>query len=857
MEQLNFIVKTELSQGETPNWKFFDFKGTAVPYKAITQQTVLTPAGIEIRDSKPHYINHLERCLEDFDPRLMSAARISILREMAIQMAYQMAFRSEVFEAPIAMSNKVPWGTVYVDHENERIILNEKQALDRYIDSDGDRAGLIFGDKIEGKAREAVLTKWPISMQPAILSLWYNYPEEKFFDLPAEKLKLLLDNNPVPRYKPGERKEAFIKSHTMVPVGLITNGHNCRDLYESKDMPFSERMEYIFNSHIDPETGKPERTTDLEDNGMKLVRKEYLAMQDKPQEIVDWGYALEHRHAPFLTSSGSISKMTKQLLDLEDADLEEIVNEIYTLDVDFREVKPGRQKYDTRLLWHDGNLLDRLMHIGLIRYEELGHENPDMPPAVLIWLSLPNGTPVGLTDVKRDQDEGMTFGFVLYPTYDNLDVYDVIRDESGEIIWEEDENGQAVPMVEIVAPAEKGFVHPIDHLRKNLGTFDCSVRAHNNAPVKRYWPQSWTDFTHPSKTVKLSNLYTWLLDYCGKQGDAIPCKLEGKVIDIEDITRAVAMHTVVIDYGTELGRDDIDGHWEVMKEAYSTAKLCLGRKPPQKSSAIRIGKYVLANEEGGAAWDKKCIGSLNRTGKIRSQLLRSFPLKSENSKLVIAIADFSTQHQALITPSGIKKQETDNVFLPRVFNTYEEYETFLQKAELTPDECPVNQVDYHFWNGEKRRCWTISARKMLRIGKLVDMYANKVVPRECPQYQYFDVDTMTRKNVDLIMPIQELIAKDALHAWIKNSKRVQLITETDDTTGEPITVWLVERQMFRTGAASENIPARWRRAGYKGIDQFPIANQVSKIKELDPIEVDLTFPIALQNALRELSSIVC
>jgi hypothetical protein len=215
----------------------------------------------------------------------------------------------------------------------------------------------------------------------------------------------------------------------------------------------------------------------------------------------------------------------------------------------------------------------------------------------------------------------------------------------------------------------------------------------------------------------------------------------------------------------------------------------------------------------------------------------------------VAVCQMDTLNQILITSSGIAKQDTNDAFLPQVFGTEEDYLKHLEAHGLSADDFPANVVDYKTWQGEARRCWTVGARNTIAIGKLVDIIGNKFMPRWFPQVQTIDYETMQTEDVDLLFPINELVDKDAHHAFLENAIEQDLVLDNGDTVKCLVTNWT----FIRTGAASENIPPRWRRCSFKGIDAFPIYNKLKEIKHMEPRKCrDITFAKMLQAVKKQI-----
>lgn len=832
-EDLNYdIPSMEDTMPERPSRiHYIDVLGFKVPYRPsgyITECDSKTGQRIS-KDIKPAYAVFWEafnKAIADpnqgFPFSSFKNASLSTIREIPMECVRAMAWKHKGYEAPTAVSAGVPVNCVYVDEHCGRIILNEWQATQRYIDADGDRAIMLYnkeGDKAE-------LVKWPITSQPLILEVMKTPPQEKFYDFGSAEAFVTKEKHPVKRIGSGyDEYELFVKRHKDVQVGLMTSAWNCFDLFKSKAMPFQERMEYIYNSFIDSETGKTQRALDIEDTGMKAVRKDGKSFQKAFVLEYGAGWALSNDTAWALTSCSTIGKMNKQLSWVRDVDLKKKVQSILDLRVGFRKVRPSVNKEDTPRFVEEG-FFDRLVACKKISWGEIEHTDPNMPACVMLTLTH-KGQVVGLTDVKRDgRQEGFTYGFLLAPVFDNV----TILNEDGEV----------------AIPPSRTWVHPIAHLKKMLSTFDSSIKKSGH--IDHYFLQGVVngkscampdEWELDSRAVKISMLYKWLLDYAGKYGDPAPCIKTPLGPKPTNEAASTIAASVVIDYGTSAHEDDM---YRVAKLAKQTCNFCI---VGSKSTSRRIRKYMLANEYGGSIFDYKGLCHPYRGAMNRAQLIRSLA----SVKMKVAIVKMDTMNQILITPSGVKKQEISNAFFPQVFGTREEYQEFLKMHNWTESECPCEETYYYTWTGAQRVCWTIGARKAIKVGKLVDLVGNKFVPRTIGQAKAFKPG-QELIDIDLIFPINELVDKDTHHLFLSNAEEVDL-----EVCGQQVKAMLVERTFFRTGSASENIPARHRMCAFKGIDSFPIFHRFTKIEpDTKPRgeNIDLSMALELQQALRSI-----
>ncbi len=785
--------------------------GIEWPYAVTSAATRVTKDGYVVEAKKPPYITHLERFEKTGSQRSRDYAVESLMRQIIQNTKYAMGVTVRGFEAPIAVSAEQPMGTMYVDQPSGRIILNESEAELSYHDADGDRALAVSTNG------QGFYIKFPIHMKPKILKVTNSRPEEVYYDFTKEEADSLCLENPVKRIGDEGYSEIslFFKKHVDVPVGLLTALHNTIELLEAQTYKrYLDRIALLYGRNIDPETGRTERGRDIEDGGMKAARK-MGASASEQTDIRTWfqGRGIAYKHAWAFSGSAGNYRLN-QMTWVPSANLQELVNDILDLKIEFREVHPTvpeKEKYR----FVDGELFDRLKFLKLIRWQNIPHADPSMPPACMITLTLQDGKAVALTDVKRHDgtEAGLTYGFLLYPVWDNLDIWDA--------------QGK-----EIKEPASHKWVHPINHLSKVLCTFDCKIRSPYGDFVD-FWPRSYEDFKDERRAVKLSNLHKFLLEYCGRFGDAVPCTKENYKIVPSQIATYIAARSVTIDYGGTCTAEEM---YMVAREANAKGNICI---VGSKSTDRRVRKYMLANAWGGSILDKNGLTNPYRGACNRAQLLRA----TEAVKFKVAIVKMNTYSQFLITPSGAEKQITKSAFLPKVFNTEEEYKHFLEMNKWSEQECPAEVHHYMTWGGKLQACWTIGPKKAIRVGKLVDALGNKAQPREVDQVMYLTEDGA--EEIDLIIPYQELLTKEVHHVFFNKAEEKTLVMPS----GQLVKALVCEHTFYRSGSASENIRDRVRYAHYTGMESFAIQEALGKIGLAEPRNPDLTEAEELQQCL--------
>jgi hypothetical protein len=811
--------------------------GINPPVIPSAKTTVSSKDGLSIRQSDPIYITHLKTYEKTGSLVSLSAAILSMLREIAMGVNRGQSLHEEGWEAPLAVSNGVPYGEVYIDYTNQRIILNEVFATERYCDADGDRAKVYFGTKfiVDEQYQQAmaelnlvvelgseidhtefvVIEKYPLTSPPPIVKICKTYPSEVVQDFGFRQWEEIRANLETPKIGEGDYdlNTLLMKSVTTPNVGLTTSAWNTFDLYNTQHMSWYGK---IFNIYQDSR-----RAIDVEDNGMKVVRKDGVSARELHITPFAQETSLMDHFKPALTSKGSIKRYgLQQLQFLANVNLETYSKAVLDLNVSFRPVIPNTFTEQERECCIDCKLIPNLEKVGLIRFIDLPKEGNN-PPACVMYLSLEDGTPAACADIKREdsQETGLTYAYVLYPVYDNLDLY---NEQTGEISWK----------------ASKRFLHPREFMAKALSTFDTRVKFEGK--TIGFWLDAEKDkikalkqFKDPKWATRVAMLEKAIRDYAGVYGDPVPAEITNNKRTISPMANAIAKRTVVIDAGKERTPEELA---MILLEANKVIPI---NYCGSKSNNMRIRKIPLANAEGGAAWAPLGVHP-SRPGKLRSQLLRSTIIP----KMTVAVIKGDTLYGALIGNSGVAKQTTATCFLPQVLDTLEDYNNLCTGFGKDPKEFPPRIIQAKAWSGETRVYYGFPAKAQIKIGKLVDNLGNKFMPR----YARMKIVTNNgQEDLDLAIPYNELVAKGNHDEFLKNAvERTVIIGD------RIVNALVVEHQFFRTQTASENMPARKKTSNASGMDMFVLYAQLLKLKNCKFVEPNLGFPMELQNSLRQL-----
>ena len=848
-------MKFKFTKKVDPSFDYFDWNGIKVPF-STNQKLVLD--GKETVPDKPH-ISYLKR-------GNIQAACISMAREALILLMGEMTFQVRGWDAPTAVSASVPEGAIYLDKRGVPVV-NEDWGDQHALDADGDRCSI---HRHKDNPGQAVLVKYPVTSTPITGLISKDGILEKFTGLTVEdSQKLISQYNTsgevygIPgdgitvefgKNTPYQEEKFFLKGHTPAPVGLLTNGWNTYELDKAQaKRGWARKIDSMFNNY--------QRYEDIELGGLKAARKDEASLADS--DITKLDYALAYQHAWALTGTGRLAGLSEQALEwfpaLDEKGLKQVLTDISKLNVDFRKreendferrkptlrTSPFLKKLLPARYYYKGKLIenpDAITKGGLIKFYEL-KAMPGAPSAVVIWLQRPEGIPVALTDVKRkDHDpEGLGFAYVLYPVWDNRELYS--NDKTGD--------------QSLMVSAKSCWVHPIDHLEKCLRQFDNKVINPENGVVVSRFPESWEEWNWPSRAGKIKRLQKFLTDYCGEYGDVVNCTMRNRRPELLEHNIKFARASAVIDYGgIELTPEQM---WKIASKASSKLRLCLGGNKQTKS---HVRKYCIADESGTPAWGAfktKCHPA--RQGKQRAQLVHAL----KEVRMRVAIVNCNTLTQCFITPSGIEKQTTSSGFLPMCLNSLGDAQAYLDSlTDLEKANMPDNFLkgtEFTTWTGQKVTVWVVNPRNTVQVGKLISTRAEKFVPRVIgPVVDLDDFNAnMENKQIDLVIPVTELINKGAHTNMLEKCTEHMIhfksyvsedLTQLGDIT---IPAMVGEFIYFRSGAHSENTPPRWRTCRYKGIDGHVIIRQIEKLygKEWEQ-EVNILPALELLDSMKKI-----
>lgn len=518
----------------------------------------------------------------------------------------------------------------------------------------------------------------------------------------------------------------------------------------------------------------------IELNGLKGRSKDQNQTASIGEVTTTQVIAPRHAWAFYPNRIGKLSG--ESLLWLFNTDLDRTMNEIMDLKLDFRLVERQPKVTSIEPLRYDDDLLTRLLELGLAGYMELPRpvsaQREGIPNPIMFWLCRPGTKYVSLVDTKRGQHH-RAFAYVVPPTWRRFGKN-----------WH--------------------LLAPLDAIRMVLSEVDVFVKNSEGKPVRPF-PERVNDMAkYPWLTRRLLRHIQKVL---GELGAACPAvRLRDGSILPSKMAQATICRTIAVDFGTkELPP------YKMMEGVLKLNELTPIAIAGGKGSSQRFRKYAFAREDGTAEW-AQAGNHPRRSANQLAQLLQAI----EIPKMTVAVVRMrDTKSQVLITPSGVEKQRIKGIFLPRI-------------SEDQDENFPLEQR-YTGWDGRVYRCYAGSSKDTREIGKLIDVHGMKFVPRRYNQAYYTTGkgrDTEIH-NIDLVVPIEEIEAKGCLRSWLKDATRIPIII--GDQEAEAL---VVQRTLFRTGCASENIAVRGKTMKVRGMDRLCVW---SEYLQMHPEEMEKPF----------------
>lgn len=864
----------KIVESPKPDLQFVWVKGIPIPipYRASASTT---DADGSITPVYPTHVNLLEKAARTGDwSRALQSMRTAVVLELIRACTFQ--HRAKM--APLATSNALKPDEVAFD--GYRIIINEEWGSTRALDADGDMGAIIRGHKdvFPDRARRNwartnghkasrtdwseyfALLKWPLTKKIGILKA-VDVPKETWGPIDPS----LMEAAP----HPFDPDLLGLKYHHSPEIGLLTNAHNLNDIAEGEGNLLSVLKVLLSNPerYQDIEEGGLKRSRANKDNGMELSGVLELARLISIPDWARWG-----------TTGASATTRTSNMW-VVGSDLEQVVRS--TLSFSFPLLRndwvpqPVEKVLNQTIstLHEDDGLLERLTSLGLVELQEIPHQHPNLPPCLLLALTLPNGTPVGLTDVKRGDggitsgNEGLSYGLLVPPIWVSSD----LETPSGEVLWK---GGQ--------------FISPIDHLSGWL-------MQHVNSPVLNpetgelayMFPRNLYDWRRlPARVGMVQRAITrWAERY----GKTVPANIDDDTKSVTPTAEAlyVMQNSIIVEHEFE----DIQERLELLKEI--DKKVPIAWWAP-KIKSPDLTRYYL-RKENQVVWAHPSSHPA-RPARLASQLLQA----RKCPPMTVAVVSGVTKAGTLITRSGRHKQHLANPFLNQVFSTHEEWLRFCEGHGVDSREgkkiiCPT-------WTGDYRMIWVWNPRPQTILGKLICPNGMKFMPRPYWQARYGEmvkqgaeaptsiaqilisakmkqIEELKRKEdvdweiqhqidelereieeldphttrfraqglVDLIIPIEEFHEKGCWGAYKDRLKPSMMKVH-----GDIVPCLIGEISFLRSGSASENIPSGSHTIRTGGMEKFSIAEVLHGIGVQVDWTVDLSAALAMQKTCVEL-----
>ena len=893
-------VDTKL--GRTPNAKVL-----TVPFRTQVWTTKVAPDGTnEVRPTYPNFI----KCLEDgrIDDALVSLS-IEIRTRLIMALSFKhisleapLGVSMQVPRGCFMVDRE--HGNII------RIIINEAEAEEMACDADGDRASLIWDVERKKAAllkwpftkRILVLTYIPGKCVEHFTDLtvtnlkkyWEMYPRNRYgTEMPSlpDKATFLVDDGV--HYVPQSEKSAFLKGHKAALTGPLTVKFNTADAFKCINLAWQAALVKIGES-LDLGI----RYDEIELKSMKAARKDHLdhvtvITEDKMLRLQPW-------LAPFLTSRKSVTRSGQRLEDVmwvfelnpntkhfKAVEAAKIAWSLKLTKADFIVKKNSvlqPKNYDLKVV--DFNLIDRVIKSGYMKVEafphfasihnrvdcagkscEHEHTWPKLPfssdaldlaklPVISVMLQNSEGVPISLTDTKRDDynaDNGVESYMYLLPPVWNSELSAWVHPLTHLAEWfktvvyvdEKDKVKLASPFDSTIRTPSGEIVSYFARQTDSSGEYttywkDSTITDEYGQPIYRKGEKIDHFRQYPVKAVKFQQALT---EYCGQYGYAVRCKRTGLKFTPAPIALDTVSKILTVDYMKDSNEFEM---WEHINKANKQIRLCMSGN---KQTDRRVRRYYLGRPNGTAI-----IGSaeshIARPGKSSSQRVRA---ATELITFRVAIVDGPTKTQGHITPSGVQKQLA-NCFMTQPLATEKEYLKYCAKNNILPKPSPLTTRIQTTITGERRMSWLVDPKPTAVIGKLVDDNGNKLMPRPISQaweIDEFEGDEFRSKQIDLIIPLFELAAKGCMRSLlglnaVPTDKLKTVEIADSESVSRRFKAVIVDLEFFRTGAASENIPARYRMFSADGMDMHIALEGIMRtIPTLERPEPDFDYPTEL------------
>lgn len=862
-----------------------------IPFHPTTYQSTLKNGQPVTEAVRPAWVTNLAKLLASpKSRRLAQSFHVSALREILIKA--QPALEVRAFQGNIILHGGLPRNVFVVTDEFIYVPVGYVETTGVKWDFDGDGLAMAFDPAEVPKVmalkgipgqyafRRGVPIKDPVTR--AIEPVWFTQDESLLANLQSplwdftksereaweERDALLRGKELAARGQMTEAEAIFRKAHDLPRVGMIDGLVKNHALYASQGMALREKQLALYTDGVAFEC--------LENGALGAVRKDHLIgdveTQKALQAVESLSVKVPEAYGPFLTNTSGIGSIQASKLGWVDhLDLEKHIQAITQLEIkDWVERKApptGGQDVERRV--YSNEIVKAMLDGGMLQIQEIPHglNHVGARNALMVRILNKNGQPVALTDVRKSQGvaEGLTWGFILPP------VWDVEEGKWVRPLKHLHKMLQLVTQVYQVEGAETEV--PVQG-------FDARIINPETGEHTRTWgSRGIRDLWDPKHAYKLGELMKFISAYVGQYGLILPGAVKDGHVEWGEFNLKVAARTAVVDYG--LAEYEVDRWWNEFQPL--VGQLC----PASKGDDRRVRKHAMTAQLGSLLpwWAEGTTANPRRAGQMLSQLSRAHKAMPLTVAIILPTpllqdVQGGNPEQTLITPSGVLKQKLDGLLGGSVFS---------QRLSHQPHPDFQEQVEFEDLRGEKRVAWMRGAKGSKLIGKLIDGLGNKFMNMPTQQWAFsvrnermrdikpgsiveihspnhqgnplvdsiihvqevsdthvlgtddtgrrVKVDRtaiMVRKvqtlNVDLLIPVQELINKGLLEHYMAQATQRVLIGER----GEKIVAWVVEDSVwYRTSTPTENMRTRIVRRRIRGLNAHLVIAGILRARKRD------------------------
>lgn len=691
-----------------------------------------------------------------------------------------------MYTAAIRVSGSIPKGYYHID-DYGNIMVNEEDAKERAIDSDGDRGSMWFKGK--KNQSEAMLVKFPITKRCPWLKP-YGTVTEKFHSLPAD-----LDiGDFYPKIETAQEfDKLFLHSRQDALVGIKTNNADARDIFFSRGLTGEEKRASLAQS--------PWRFEDIE-GGMKNVRGHTI---NQSSDYDKYSYSISSTNKGLWVHSKDLPKSF-----LLDGDLDHMFDQWFNLECSTkrRKRKPLRDSGRPSVKYRNETLMRDLINLGAIRFHHIYHQDETLGMCAVVTVHAKDGNVIGLTSVKKDGASVVNYGYVVPPQFRIRQHFKVNgkKVNSDEVVWD---NGWKWREA-----LDENQVKYHDAEYHGTDVFKLSPEQVLEIELsKMFYMKVKTWEQVENNPVYIRKVIAKLEETCGKYGYPMLLTNEKSIVKIgskyaNEQTLTIASESFSVEFETRipervvLCRPGLFKAFQVAGSKYQPALLG-GDKGKCRSNLMfgisRKGTNFIP------VWAPEGCNP-KRSGEIKRQIANSKPL----GDCYFFICDCDTETQMFCTPEGLEKQSIDGIFMPRIITpTKDEDFTTLEIRSLAGEVSKVHLID---------------PRRTARLGKIVLPCGvkNQLAALEDDIWVW---NGKGRSKAHFVMSYKELINKQCFRALVD-----KYFVGFDDAliNGQEVRGMVLRMPAYRTLNHSENVAPGYRDTRFNGMSGLIITSSLEE-----------------------------